>query len=342
MDHSSPYSLFGLDLSQYVARVLLGWQQLLWGDEVGLRDRFCPPVRFINQQSPDQSNADGVALASDSSSAPCLAWLIPESEVLIREVTLPIDAETFLHEAVISTVQSHSPFDFAETSFGFRIALRSRTALTIRVAMVLRATAEEQAREAATEINGAAQPVELWAEDGLRAIMLLGFGEASRARRYYANLARFAVRTAAAIAGMALILTFPAFWVSQHAGQLAKHKSEVQARVGSIVAVRERLVRSQELNEAARSFFSAYVDYGPWLHKISSLTPDQVFFQRLGLEGLTLTLSGMAENAADYQSILAEAGIFSELAAPSAFIRDERAGRERFTLSMNLSSESAE
>jgi len=342
MDQASPFSLFGLDLSQYAARILLGWQQLLWGEEVGLRDRFCPPVRFINQQSPDQAGSTGAALNNDATDAPGLGWLIPESEVLIREVSLPVDGEIFLREAVISTVQSHSPFDFAETSFGFRIAHRSPTELTLTVAMVLRATAEAHAREAEAQVHGVATPIELWAEDGSSAVMLEGFGESDRAQRYYANLGRFAVRTATAVAAIAMILSLPALWVSQHAGQLAELKSETQARVGSVVAVREELVQSQELNAAARSFFEAYVDYGPWLHQVSALTPDQVYFQRLGLDGSTLTVSGLAENAADYQRILAEAGMFSELVAPSAFTRDERAGRERFTLSMRLMSELAE
>ncbi len=342
MDQPSPYSLFGLDLSQYAARILMGWRQLLWGEEVGLRDRFCPPIRFVNQQSPDQSGSKGLVLDTDSTDAPSLGWLIPENEVLIREVTLPIDAEIFLREAVISTVQAHSPFDFAETSFGFRIAHRSPTELTLRVAMALRATAEAHAREADAQIQGVAEPIELWAEDDAGAIMLQGFGEAARANRYYTNLQRFAVRTAAAVAAIAMILSFPALWMSQYAEQLAELRSETQARVGSVVAVREQLVRSQELNVAARSFFDAYVDYGPWLHRVSELTPDQVHFQRLGLDGPTLTVSGLAENAADYQRILAEAGMFSELVAPSAFTRDERAGRERFTLSMKLMSEPME
>ena len=61
-----------------------------------------------------------------------------------------------------------------------------------------------------------------------------------------------------------------------------------------------------------------------------------MYFNRLGLEGKTLTVSGFAKNAADYQSVLAEAGLFAEVAAPSAFTRDERVGRERFTLTMSF------
>ena len=338
MDQPSPYSLFGLDLSQYAARAVLGWRQLLWSEEVGLKDHFCPPVRFINPQFTDQSPPAGELVQSGSSHghAPCLGWLIPDAEVLIREMTLPTDAEIFLREAVMSTVQARSPFDFAETSFGFRIAHRSRTELTVRIAMVLRATAQEQLRDAHAQLEVENGSVELWVEDGAGAIMLEGFGERTRSARYHANLRGFAIRTGAAVIGTVMILSLPALWMAQHAGQLVELKSATQARVGSVVAVREELVKSQELNAAARSFFDPYVDYGPWLHELSAMTPDQVYFQRLGLDGITLTVSGLAENAADYQSILAEAGLFNELVAPSAFTRDDRAGRERFTLSMRL------
>ena len=336
MDQPSPYSLFGLDLSQYAARAVLGWRQLLWSEEVGLKDHFCPPVRFINPQFTDQSPPAGELVQSGSSHAPCLGWLIPDAEVLIREMTLPTDAEIFLRGAVLSPVQARSPFDFAETSFGFRIAHRNRTELIVRIAMVLRATAQEQLRDAHAQLEVENGSVELWVEDGAGTIMLEGFGERTRSARYHANLRGFAIRTGAAVIGTVMILSLPALWMAQHAGQLVELKSATQARVGSVVAVREELVKSQELNAAAQSFFDPYVDYGPWLHELSAMTPDQVYFQRLGLDGITLTVSGLAENAADYQSILAEAGLFNELVAPSAFTRDDRAGRERFTLSMRL------
>ena len=62
-----------------------------------------------------------------------------------------------------------------------------------------------------------------------------------------------------------------------------------------------------------------------------------MYLTRLSLKEKRLTISGLAENAANYQNALAEAAVFSELEAPSAFTRDARVGAERFTLTMQLS-----
>ena len=335
-EQNSPYNLFGVDLSQYAAKAVLGWQQLLWGEDVGLKSRFCPPVRLLNA---DVSAVSGLAAQQPVASAndkECLGWLLPDAEVLIREFTLPITAEIFLREAVVSTVHAHSPFEFAETCYGYCIAGRDKTQLTVRVAMVLRNTASDQLSAARVHLQSDGEPIELWVDDGDVAILIEGFGEHSRVSRYHRNLREFGLRSLASLVGILLILTLPALWVNQHARQLQDLRAQTQARVGTVVATRGELVRSQEMIAAAESLLEPYVDYGPWLHAVASVTPDQVYFNRIGIDGRTLTVSGLAENAADFQSVLAESDWFDDLVAPSAFTRDERARRERFTLSMKL------
>lgn len=335
-DQSSPYTLFGMDLSHLAARAVLGWHQLLWGESVGLKSRFCPPVRFVNAEASEVEARQSAALANDQE---CVGWLLPDAEVLIREFTLPIGGEIYLADAVISIVQAHSPFGFMETSFGHRIASRDETQLTIRVAMVSRGTAADQLLAARAHLENESEPVEVWVDDGNDAILIKGFGEHSRVAQYLRNLREFAIHSVAAALGILLILSVPALWINQQARQLDRLLTETQQRVGSVVATRGDLVGSQEMIAAAELLFEPYVDYGPWLHAVASVTPDQVYFNRMGLDGRALTVSGLAENAADFQSMLAESEWFDELVAPSAFTRDERAGRERFTLSMKLAKE---
>ena len=94
------------------------------------------------------------------------------------------------------------------------------------------------------------------------------------------------------------------------------------------------------MSEAGR-FFSEHVSYRPWLHKVAAATPDSVYLNRLSIEEDVLTVSGLAVNAADYQAAMVETGSFSEVTAPAAFTLDNRASRERFTLTMTLASEGA-
>ena len=78
------------------------------------------------------------------------------------------------------------------------------------------------------------------------------------------------------------------------------------------------------------------IDYAPWLHRVAKITPDTAHLNRLALDGRRLTISGVSDNAADYQATLVSAEWVRNLSAPSAFTRDKRSGRERFTLTMTL------
>ena len=139
-----------------------------------------------------------------------------------------------------------------------------------------------------------------------------------------------------AVLALMMILSVPSIWLSQSAAQLVQMQSETEARTRGVVAVRDDLMSRQEKLERAAAFFDDYPDYRPWIHTLSAMTPDSVFLNRLGLKQAELTISGLAENAADYQTQLATSGRFDELSAPSAFTRDARAGAERFTLVMTL------
>ena len=101
-------------------------------------------------------------------------------------------------------------------------------------------------------------------------------------------------------------------------------------------AVRNELVSVENRVLTAREFFADRSLYNRWLNALSDVTPDSVYLTRLGLRGNRLTISGMAMNAAEYQTKLASSGLVSELSAPSAFTRDQKTGRERFTLTMRL------
>jgi Tfp pilus assembly protein PilN len=114
-----------------------------------------------------------------------------------------------------------------------------------------------------------------------------------------------------------------------------------EQRSEGVVVVRGALVEAQERVSEAERFFSDHVSYRPWLHKVAAATPDSVYLNRLSIKEDVLTVSGLAVNAADYQAAMVEAGSFSEVTAPAAFTLDNRASRERFTLTMTLTPEGA-
>ena len=137
MSDLNQLNLFGLDLSRFYRRALLGVQQVLWGDEVGLRAWFAPAVAYHRLEDIDETA--NVALESSGVS---LQLLLPDSQVLVTHLTLPASAEIFLDEAVTAHVQSHSPFANEETCWGSKIVDRSGGSLSVEIIIVGRATAD--------------------------------------------------------------------------------------------------------------------------------------------------------------------------------------------------------
>ena len=172
-----------------------------------------------------------------------LGWLVPESEVLIRELTVPVDAEIYLDEIATSSVEANSPFDFERTAYGYRVADRSPHDLTVRVAMVSRDTAADQLRQTAETTHTDESGIELWASDG---------GFSNYPKRFWRKLAASAVPIESArfydalliaTSGLALVLSLPVLWMQQRAHQLTdegRHpisRGRSRCNTGSIGAI---------------------------------------------------------------------------------------------------------
>jgi hypothetical protein len=332
------YILFGFDLSQLVLRARLGWHQLLWGNEAGIRERFYPSVEFFRTAT---SETKAFSLGKDLGGAgshvlPAPGCFLPEQIVLLRSLTLPVQAEIFLEQAVQSEVVAHSPFPHDVVCWGHEIVGRESDHLMVAIAMSSRQAVETELMQRAETTGIPREDFEVWADGEFGPIMIAGYAEGARRRRFYGQIRDFLLRSLIGVVGIVFLLSLPSLLLAQSASQLQRIKLETEVRARDVIEIRASLVRLQELLDQAEAEHGAYVDYGPWLNRIAAITPDTVFLNRLGLEQRVLTVSGLAENAADYQSLLAESSFFGEINAPSAFTRDARAGRERFTLEMTL------
>lgn len=331
MEKSDQLNLFGLDLAQFLAQVKLGVSQVLWGDEVGLKARFLPDARLLNSDSATES--DG---ADEGGSSPFSAVELTDDVALVRQLTLPAEAEILLSDAVAAEALSHTPFALEETVYGHRIVSRDKDLITVSIALTSRAHVEATLSSCPELPAEQRAEVEIWLRDGDAIIIIEGFGEGRRREQYLRILRDTGIRAVAAVLALLMILSVPSVWLSQSAAQMAQMQSETEARTRGVVAVRDDLMSHQDKLDRAAAFFEDYPDYRPWIHALSAMTPDSVFLHRLGLQQAELTISGLADNAADYQTQLATSGRFDNLSAPTAFTRDARAGRERFTLVMTL------
>lgn len=331
MSDVNQLNLFGLDLSGVHRRIRLGMQQVLWGDEVGLRAWFSPPPEYLGFDE-----LDSLDHASLRDSDGCIQVLVPDAQVLVTEMTLPSNAEIFLEEAVRAHVVSHSPFADEETCWGSRIVDRAGGSLAIDIIIVSRRTAEDAASQVADMLRSCGRPFGLSARTERTCVALNGYQDPDIDRPYFATLKKFVVQLAAGLLGIAFLATIPAIWFLQTELQYSDLLRETTQRSKEIVKVREALVTAQSRVSEAEGFFAAHESYRPWLHRVAAATPDSVYLNRLAIENDLLTVTGLAVNAADYQAAMVEAGLFSEVTAPTAFTLDGRAKRERFTLTMVL------
>ena len=337
MSEVNQLSLFGLDLSGLYRRAALGVQQVLWGEEVGLRAWFSPDAHYCHISELTSPVITGAARSAES-----IQVLLPESEVLVTHMTLPVSAEIFLPEAVTAHVESHTPFAWDETCWGSKIVERSEGAILIAIVIVARRTADAAVELAHGALAADDIPFGLSAEAGSAVITLDGYQNPALDAPYLKNLRQFALRSALAVVGIMFLAVTPAIWSFQTAQQYSAMLAETEQRSSAVVVVRGALVEAQERVSQAERFFSEHASYRPWLHKVAAATPDSVYLNRLSIKEGVLTVTGLAVNAADYQAAMVEAGSFSEVTAPAAFTLDNRANRERFTLTMTLSPKGAQ
>ncbi len=328
MSSDNQLNLFGLDLEHALQRVRLGWHQLLEGDESGLRAWLADPV-VLHEVS--EISAINASIAPD-----VLSVALPESDCLVSVIDLPATAEVFLNEAVASHVDEKSPFPATDVAWGHAIMARSELSLKVAVAMVARSTANMIQAQITERSELGSVPIELWARVDDALVPIEGYQSAVRVGHYKERLRRVTGSIGLGLVAVTLLLAMPAIWLAQTAGQTEALLIATQQRVAPVVSTRERLVTLQSQQAEADTFFSDLIDYAPWLHRVASVTPDTAHFNRLSLDGRRLTISGVSDNAADYQATLVASDWVQNLSAPSAFTRDKRSGRERFTLTMTL------
>ena len=185
-------------------------------------------------------------------------------------------------------------------------------------------------------VFGGRTRLQVWAEADTGLVQIEGFSGRVRDMIYLNLLAKQTKKIILCLIAISLLLLLPGAMLATRAGQLQDVLAATESEAEGATSARNTLVLREDQVRAAREFFANRSLYDRWLNSLADITPDSVYLTRLGLEGDRLTISGMAVNAAEYQTVLAASGSVVELSAPSAFTRDQRSGLERFTLTMRL------
>lgn len=331
----SSLTLFGTDLRPYIDKVFLGWRQLIWSPEVGLRGWLSQPIKLlVNTADSELIDFSGAPVMGKQSGekSPSVGVLLPDDDVLAKTLMIPIEVEPNLSDAMMLEVANMSPFPSEEVVSGWAILQRHGAQLEVGVALTTRAAAER----ALASHDRSSQDTEVWVALDTHRICLAGFAEARRDTQYVKTLRQIGLRVLGVVVAALCLLALPAWMLDIRADQYQSQLGEVTQRASAAAASRSQLDDYRDKLAAVADLKRARIDYGIWLNVLSQQTPDSVYLNRLEFEEMALEVSGYAVNAAQYQSALATSSAFTEVEATSAFTRDARLNRERFTLRLQL------
>lgn len=360
----SNYTLFGLDLLQLAEHWRQGWLEALRWPCLA---RLLPPepVRLLR---PDGSEASWPARAKPAATH-SLAVVLPDDLVLRQQLHLPLLPAAEQRQALELAVQAASPFPADATVWGYHsepdgkgVRIDLALAASAHVADYLDQVFGDAAPRDSTAATGAAtataadtltappaspsppppsarrrgdRDVEVWA-DGTPFVVLQGFGETRREARL--RRARLQI---AALLGLSLVLLLalaasPALHKQQQVADAQARLDALGREVAPIVATRDALGKTNLQLQAIATYIEARPDPVLVLGRLTQLLPDSVHLTRLEIKGHTVTIGGLADNAAGLMDTLGTQADFRDVKAPSAITRDRATGRESFSIEFKL------
>lgn len=331
----SSLTLFGTDLRPYIDKVVLGWRQLIWSPEAGLRAWLSQPIELLGDKAQNELvDFSGAPLAGERSGdrAPSVGVLLPDDDVLAKTLMLPVEVEPNLSDAMMLEVANMSPFPSEEVVSGWAILGRHDAQVEVGVVLTTKAAVEHTL----AAHDRSAHDTEVWVALDTHRICLAGFAEARRDAQYVSTLRQMGLRVLGVLVAALCLLVLPAWMLDTRADQYQAQLGQVTQRASAAAASRSQLDDYRDKLAAVIDLQQSRIDYGIWLNVLSQQTPDSVYLNRLEFEEMALEVSGYAVNAAQYQSVLAASPAFTEVEATSAFTRDTRLNRERFTLRLQL------
>lgn len=334
---NNQWILFGFDLTRVWDYLRLGARQLLLGFEAGIRQRFYPEITAISLSDAAIYEFSLFGLKTEKARGGVnRAVVISDNLVLFKTVELPVQSELELDAVMYFEATTSSPFQEDDTVFGWRIVSRSESILSVAVAISSRSAISELTLAHDDLRAIPSTEMEVWSGCEGVLIQFQGFGESQRNADYRQRLVQGAAWSGLLVLGVYLLLSIPAAAMQMRAGQLQELAVETKLTAGVATESRNRLSFLETKISAAGEYFEERLNYQEALDSLAKETPASVYLTRLSLDEGRLTITGLADNAAEYQTLLASSNIVSELSAPAAFTRDSRAQKERFTLTMRI------
>ncbi|MFV0277870.1 MAG: PilN domain-containing protein [Parahaliea sp.] len=334
LDHSNKWQLFGFDMQHLGRDWRQAWAEFLWGEQSPLRPALDGVVRLSGAGQGDTFYQAGAVVAQQE--AECRALLLPDELVLLRQLNIPLAADSSLPSVLALEVHANSPFPADDTRYGWLRGERSDTHCQVCLAIVS-TSATMRYLGSHYDVHDPRQ-CEVWAQPagGRQALVLRGFGEEDRLARYRRRLLRLAGWGALAAVAVVAILALAVAGQYVEMRQYQALNERLRAEAGDAAQLRTALLAANEtvdsLNTLSRTYPSPHVE----LARLTRLLGDDAHVTQLNIHGDSIRLRGRAVDAASVLEKLTAEPHYAEVTSPQAITRVGNTNLEQFYLDIRV------
>lgn len=326
------WDLFGIDLRRWWLSFCGAWREVFWDHGSSVRTWIDEPVQLFGA---------GQALNLDANNATtntARAELLPDAMVLVRRLPLPKGVALDLSSVVEGEVQASSPFQSNDTAFGWRVLNHGGGLSEVLLAIVSKSAVMGHLHIVDSDLT--ANSVEVWAEDNGCYVVINGFAEQQRDIRYRKRLWHLASMGVVISLALVLAVSVPMFFKTAQLANLENSLAGVRDQVQESVALRASLA---SLNQKITQLNVFTKTAARPLYPLNTLTQqlsDNAWLLSYQQKGRSVTIEGVANNAAALLQQLSESGRYEDVKPVSAIRTVSRGKQERFKVELTLSPES--
>ncbi|MCB1696916.1 MAG: PilN domain-containing protein [Pseudomonadales bacterium] len=334
LEKGQNWELFGYDMRHLGKYWAAAWRDLLWAHDSPVRQRLDEVVR-VHSGAESACYQAGTACAGSLPSA-CSAVLLPDGLVLCKQIRVPQHAESELLAMLELEVRASSPFAAADTRWGWSVLARDESGIRVALAIVsASATMAYLGREYQYHDS---QAQEVWVEVAGVMVVVQGFGEGLRERRYRRRLLHSAgllVVVALLVLGMA---GTAALFKGAQLQQLEQMSIVTTREAAEATRLKSLLAVANETISAANAVVALYPSPHAELARLTRLLDDGASISSFAMAGPEIRLRGRAQDAALVMQQLTDEPAYREVVAPQAISRVAE-GQEQFYLNARVASE---
>lgn len=310
------------------------------GDELAVSVQDTGPRQELQVLSPEQNTRLQQQqlhemLAERELSDVARDLLLPESEVLRKEIVLPAAAEVNLAQALAFEMDRQTPFQSKDVFFDFRVLQRDKEAANLHVEFVVAVRAPVlKAIQALEAIDLAPSGLDVELDGKPAGMNLLPLDQRHRVvnKKSRANLM---------LAGAAVLLLFSvmaqSLWLKQH--QLAELQSAIDDVREEALQVQQIRDRIKDASEAAGFLMQRRASTLPAVRVLTEVTrilPDDTYLDRLLVDASSVQMQGKSQNAQQLIELVNQSPLMSDASFRGPTRLDSQTQKEIFDISAQL------